>query len=232
MFAFPIVILGGFLSVSTHYAGMKTWLEEATGQKVYIVPATTWNWLCSISAYGWAQILDKLDRTVKIALQECGSERVVLVGHSSGGVMARLFLSPLPFCGRIYAGLNSVYGLISLGSPHQNRKGSPMRRKVQRLFPGAFFSPPVKYFSVAGSAVLGSKQGSVIERSSYRSYKILSGKGHVWGDGIVPLSSALLERAHPCILNGVFHDFRKNRRWYGSTNAIEQWWQEFLVFLD
>ena len=232
MFVFPLVILGGVLSAPAHYAGMKAWLEKATGQKVYTVPVTTWDWVASISASGWARIMDKLGRTVAVARQECGSERVVLIGHSSGGVMARLFLSPSPFCGRIYAGVDSVRGLISLGSPHQNFKGSPMRRKVQRFFPGAFFSPPVRYLSVAGRAVLGRKQGSHAERSSYRSYRILCGKGQVWGDGMVPLSSALLDGGHPFIIDDVFHDFRKNRRWYGSPDVLELWWNEFLHFLE
>jgi len=232
MYSCPIVILGGFLSKSEHYNEMKAALAKITGRSVYTVPVKLCDWLRSISASGWGLILDKLDQIVKTALLDSGVDRVVLVGHSSGGVMGRLYLSPEPFRGRCYAGNESVQALITLGSPNQNRKGSPMRLRVERLLPGAFFAPNVRYISVAGSAVLGRKRGSRKQRSAFRSYNTLSGKGQVWGDGLVPLPSALLEGACPIILEGVFHDPTRNRIWYGSKDAVLDWWERSCRHLE
>jgi pimeloyl-ACP methyl ester carboxylesterase len=222
----PVVILGGFFSTRWTYWEMQPALEKLTRQKVYVVPATRLDWAVSTSAFGWTRILKKLDLTVKTVRLETGAKKVVLIGHSLGGVMARLYLSPKPFCGRAYAGVEVVSSLVTLGSPHRNDRGSFLRRWVEKMCPGACFAPAVRYMSVAGKALLGDRGGKAEERAAYRNYELLCGQGDVWGDGRVPLCSALLEGATPVILDGVFHFSRVGGRpWYGNTRVVRRWWE-------
>jgi len=120
----PVVILGGSFATPRDYWEMRPALEKLTRQPVSIVPVTRLDWALGLTGFGWARILKKLDRTVRRTLAETGAAKVVLVGHSSGGVIGRLYLSPRPFRGRVYAGRDVVCRLITLGSPHLNRRGS------------------------------------------------------------------------------------------------------------
>ncbi len=222
----PVVIVPGFLLTPARFEEARAALVSLGVADARVVPVTLTDWGASVLAAGWARILDKIDRTVDRALEATGAEKVVLVGHSAGGVMARLFLASEPFRGRVYDGKRRVHGLITLGSPHQAVRASPMRMRVKKLYPGAFFAPEVAYLAVAGKAVRGDRRGSRRERSAYRSYRMIGGDGAVWGDGTVPVESALLEGARHLVLDGVHHyGFRRGRRWYGSADAVTSWWE-------
>ncbi len=224
----PVVIVPGFLLTAERFEETRTALVSLGVAEARVVPATVADWAASVLAAGWARILDKIDRTVDRALEATGADKAVLVGHSAGGVMARLFLAPEPFRGRVYDGKRRVRGLITLGSPHQAERASPMRIRVQRRYPGAFFAPEVAYLAVAGKAVRGDRRGSRRERSAYRSYRMIGGNGAVWGDGTVPVGSALLDGARHLVLDGVHHyRFRDGRRWYGSADVVAAWWKKW-----
>ena len=225
----PVVIIPGFLLTPGRFKEMRVALRALTKALVHVVPVTVGDWAASIDSTGWARILSKLERTVRGALEESGAEKAVLVGHSVGGIMGRLFLSPDPFRGHVYDGKKYVRGLITLGSPHQGRRRSPMRRRVRALCPGACFAPEVMYMSVAGKSVRGARRGSASERASYRGYQVLCGDGEIWGDGTVPVDSAMLEGSRQLILDGVHHScMREDRRWYGSADIVAEWWKAWL----
>jgi hypothetical protein len=221
--ALPIVILGGFLSVPRIYAPMRDWLAQCTNQPVWVVETGVHDWLKGVRAEGWARILDRLERTVHEAAGSSPTGRITLIGHSAGGVMGRLFLSPTPFLGRSYAGLEPVAHLITLGSPHYNLRGSRMRRWVEKQYPGSYF-PSVRYTSVAGKAIHGRRRGSLGERWAYACYWRLCGDGNVWGDGLVPLSSQLLSGSQQIVLEGVSHFTGFGGPWCGSPSILPRWW--------
>lgn len=220
----PVVIFGGFLSVPTAYRSMYGQLAEMTGQTVRIVDAWTHDWIRSTTRAGWARLLGKLERAVLEAVRHSATGKVTLVGHSAGGVMGRLYLSDRPFLGHIYRGTDYVDRLITLGSPHHNRSGGQIRRWVDEQYPGAYFAPQVQYVCVAGKRVQGRRDGSVGQRLAYRSYLRLSGAGDSWGDGLVPIESAILPGWHPIILEGVSHFSLSSVAWYGSAEVIPRWW--------
>ena len=225
----PVVILGGFLSLAANYTGVSRSLTNLSGQNVWVVKAQIFDWLTSISRVGWLFVLNKLDSTVNQALSISGEGKVVLIAHSQGGVLARLFLQPEPFMGKRFNGLERVAHLVTLGSPHLNQgglqRGGSMSRWVERQVPGAAFSPQVRYTSVAGSFIHGDPTGTRFERFTFKVYKEICGDGEVWGDGIVPVSSALLPGSEHIILDGVSHYTLLGEPWYGSQEVLPLWWE-------
>ena len=220
----PIVILGGFLSFPVLYWSMRDTLAQIMGQPVWIVEAHSHDWIRSIVPEGWAHLLRELDRAVHQAVRDSKTGKVTLVGHSAGGVMARLYLSPKPFLGHAYSGLDHVDHLITLGSPHYNQRGGQMRRWVDDQYPGAYFAPQVEYTSVAGKAIRGNRHGSFRERWAHRFYERLGGDGKAWGDGLVPAASALLRESQQITLEGVSHFTGFGGPWYGTAEVVPQWW--------
>lgn len=224
----PIVILGGFLSFAMLYCDMAEALERLTGQPVFLVEAQTLDWLPVIAPPGWRRLLDKVDRAVQQARQASATGQVTLIGHSAGGLLARLYLSPRPFLGRSYRGLETVADLITLGTPHYNRRkfiyGGWLASWVDRRYPGAYFAPQVRYTAVAGKWLQGNLQGTRRERQVYLLYKDMLGDGAIWGDGLVPVASALLQGARQITLEAVSHYAVFGAAWYGAPEVIPRWW--------
>jgi pimeloyl-ACP methyl ester carboxylesterase len=233
MTAQPIVILGGFMSFASLYGGMRDELASITGQPVAIVQTFGHDWLPSVTPPGWTRLLRKLDRAVRSAVSHSVTGKVTLVGHSMGGVLSRLYLSPQPFMGQVYHGLDAVDLLITLGSPHHNQagltRGGVMSRWVERHYPGAFFAPRVEYVSVAGKAIRGDLAGTGRERWVYRNHAKMCGRGDTWGDGIVPVESALLRGSRQMVLEGVGHFSGFGARWYGDRDVILLWMEKALA---
>ena len=122
----PIIILGGFLITSEAYNQAVNTIENISGRKVYVVNVTRKDWFKSNSATGWINILNKVKNKVTFALKETKEKKIDLIGHSSGGIMLRLYLSSEPFNNVIYNGKSSTRNLITLGSPHQAVKATPV----------------------------------------------------------------------------------------------------------
>ncbi len=225
----PIVLLGGFLSQASLYKGFSQRLMSFTGQKVFVVNTRFFDWPPTISKLGWLLILNKLDRTVKNACKACAGEKITLIGHSQGGILGRLYLSSHSILGKSFGGREYVAHLIMLGSPQLNQggiqRGGHMARWVQKHVPDAKFSPQVRYTSVAGKCVYGQRSGSPSARFAHKVYKDIGGKGDVWGDGLVPVSAALLPGSEQITLDGVSHHAIFGRPWYGSEGVIQIWWR-------
>jgi pimeloyl-ACP methyl ester carboxylesterase len=225
----PIVIFGGFLSADRIYFALRETLAALTGQHVSVVQTRSLDWLPSVSQVGWFTLLRKLDRAVRAAAQISSTGKVTLIGHSAGGVLSRLYLSPRPFYGEAFRGYLRVSHLITLGSPHHNRggltRGGYMAQWIEQHYPGAAFAPLVAYTAVAGQSLRGDARGTPRERMAYRTYRSISGRGDEWGDGLVPTSAALLRGARHITLDGVAHFAIFGADWYGSESIIPLWWQ-------
>jgi pimeloyl-ACP methyl ester carboxylesterase len=225
----PIVIFGGFLSADWIYFALRDTMADLTGQHVSVVQTRSADWLPSVLQYGWATLLRKLDQEVQAAAQMSSTGKVTLIGHSAGGVLARLYLSPRPFYGDAFGGYQRVAQLITLGSPHHNRggltRGGHMSQWIEQHYPGTAFAPLVKYSAVAGQSLHGNQHGMPRERIAYRTYRGISGRGNEWGDGLVPTSAALLRDAQHITLDGVAHFSMLGDVWYGSETIVPLWWK-------
>ena len=136
---------------------------------------------------------------VAFALNETKAKKIDLIGHSSGGIMLRLYLSNEPFKDAIYNGKSITRNLITLGSPHQAIRATKLRKYVDEKYPGNFFKN-INYVSVGGEIEINTKQTSILTKLIARdSYKSISGDRNATGDGLVPLSSSLLRNSQQII---------------------------------
>ena len=225
----PVLVLGGFLIGVEAYGPMAQRLERQLGQPVRVVPASRLDWLATVGRWGWVRLLDRVDQLARELAAQSPTGRISLVGHSSGGVMLRLWLSEEPFGGRRYGGKCLANRLISLGSPHTALRATALRQWVDRTLPGAFCAPEVQYTAVAGELDLASPLASATSRRlAARSYAAISGDPAVAGDGLVPVGSALLAGATHQVLPDVAHGGAFGSRWYGTPDVVDQWCQPLV----
>ena len=225
----PIIVLGGFMIDNTSYMEMVKYIKSRTKNKVEIVPVNKIEWLCTNWSFGWKIILDKVDKIVKELSKESSTNKVTLIGHSSGGLILRLYLSDLLFRRKIYNGKNYSNCLITLGSPNQAKRATYLRNFVSSKLPGSFYSKTVSYISVAGELDLnGTFATKTSLRLSKSSYKALNGDGDVPGDGLVPRDSALLIGSKQIVMKETAHGKVFGKDWYGSKNKVEEWLSKSL----
>ena len=221
----PVVILGGFLITEEAYQPMADWLMAQGVQDAHVVPVSRYDWLLTSWGVGWRRVLDRVDALVKELQAKSPTGQVTLLGHSSGGVMLRLYLSDQPFQGRRYGGAARCDRLISLGSPHQAIRATPLRAMVDRSCPGCH-EPGVDYVAIAGELNLESTTASVFSRRSAKgSYRGISGSVDVRGDGLVPVNSALLCGARHLVQSDTAHGGLFGTTTYFSLARLEAWWR-------
>lgn len=219
----PILLLGGFLISAEAYAPMVARLQELSGQPVQLVAVGKPEWLLTVFAFAWARILDRVATTAAQLAQSSPTGRVTLIGHSSGGIMLRLFLDHAPFQGRSYDGKALADTLVMLGSPHTALKATVLRELVQQRLPGSPFADRVQYVSVAGDLDLATAS-PLAQRLAPTAYRNSTGDAADRGDGLVPVASALLAGSTPLVLAGVAHGGAFGPCWYGSPEVVERWW--------
>jgi pimeloyl-ACP methyl ester carboxylesterase len=228
----PILIVGGFGSNWPQYSELQSLLHQASGRPVGIVPITLLDWAGVVASDSYGALLRTLDQALRNLLQAEQATQAMLVAHSAGGVLARIYLGDQPYSPRklCYNGFQRVSSLVTLGTPHStNRSGRQgglnQVQFVQTTYPGAYWRF-IHYISVMGRGIFGQKNGPPPERGAFQSYRLLSGEGAQWGDGVVPLPNGLLDGSTPIVLDGLRHDPRPDRPWYGQDLAtVQSWWQ-------
>lgn len=214
------------MSYSNHYRGMQAHIEAITGRKVTIVKTRGFDWLPIMSIRGWIYLIRKLDDAVMRALNGSNGQEVIIMGHSIGGVLARIYLLDDPFPGEEFPGNKAVSHLVTLGSPHSNKggltRGGLLTRWIDKKYPEGTLTPNVKYTSIAGKYLRGVKTGSTREHWVYQNYKSICGRGDVWGDGLIPVECALLEGSQNIVLDNISHAQIFGNPWYGDKAPVEE----------
>ena len=163
---------------------------------------------------------------VAFALNETKAKQIDLIGHSSGGIMLRLYLSSEPFKDIVYNGKSTTRNLITLGSPHQAIRATKLRKFVDEKYPGNFFKN-INYVSIGGKVEINSKQTYLLTKLvAKNSYKSICGDKNESGDGLVPLCSSLLKNSQQIIVPNTFHGGIFGKNWYGSTSKVREGWDE------
>ena len=226
----PIILLGGFLIDISAYKEMTEYIKSRTDNKVVIVPVNKIEWLCTNWSFGWKIILDKVEEIVKELSKESSTNKVTLIGHSSGGMILRLYLSDILFNRKIYNGKYYANCLITLGSPNQAKRATYLRNFVSSKLPGSFYSKTVRYVSVAGeldlNGTIATKTSLILSKSSYRA---LNGNEESIGDGLVPKDSALLIGSKQIVMKETAHGKAFGKDWYGSQTKVEEWLNKSFI---
>ena len=231
-----IIVIGGYNSIWPAYLSLARDLEAISHLQAVAVPLLPWHWWTATRAGDATRILRRLGETIGWARRRLQATRFTLVGHSAGGLIARLYLCEDHVWGHAYAGVEHVSSVVTLGSPHCcHRLLEPATEpasnwflidEANRRMPGATYSDRVRYLTIAGRYVQGIEAGTHAERRAHRYYDRMSNQDtSAWGDGIVPVHCAQLDGAPALILDGVAHSARFGRPWYGSSKTvIQRWW--------
>jgi hypothetical protein len=237
-----VLVLGGFLTSPPAYIPFEARLRDRGVADILV--ASTWlpDWLLA-ARRGFGAIVTRAGR----ALLEAGSRSeavaggapVLVVGHSAGGLIARLLTSPVPFEGRRLGASGRIGAIVTLGTPHHvradgdfgSRTGSLAAFFAERQVPGAAFAPRVGYLAVGSGAVVGRADGSLRERRTWRVYQDLHQEpdaAEMPGDGLIPLASSLLRGVPSVTLDEALHGTWPGA-WYGSDPHLDRWWPQALA---
>ena len=235
----PVVILPGFGNAAVDYiaplgqpedVGLRSALLRRGHETVDVVPLERIEWLRVATgllepafwqskaaptglAYNW--YLERARLAIESAHEASGGERVMIVGHSAGGWLARAVLADGAWPdGRRASELVST--LVTLGTPHfPPPDGSDPTRGaltlVDEAYPGAYLAAEgIRYITVAGDAIVGSDaaatavsdqagqrktaSGASAAKVAFDSYRMVCGRGDVTGDGVVRAEPANLRR--------------------------------------
>jgi len=256
----PFVVLPGFGNAAVDYiaplgqpeeVGLVAALQRRGINLVEVVPIDRSNWLKVLRgvldinflkgdaqpdgpAFDWYLQLARstVERAVEARQQDVSGvdARVVLLGHSAGGWLARALCLDEEWAKKHVRGIVSV-GAPQLGPPPDvpdQVRGTVTNLNVRA--PGAHLPAPFFYVTVASGRIIGNLDappGSA-ERTAYNSYQMVCGDGAVAGDSIVPLSSAHLDGATQITLD-CFHSIaepgtaKPTDNWYAAEPIIDQW---------
>ncbi len=230
----PIVLVGGFGSHWTDYKPVAKLLSQISGRRVFITGINRLSWLVG-GFVDYNLMIDRVHNAVQHALQETQAEKVMLVGHSAGGVVGRAYLGEKAFKAHhnAYNGHERVTRLITLGSPLRaapgaKRPGMYQASWVDEVYPGAFYAQ-VQYLTVCGKLIEGRIDGSLRQRQAHTSYKWVSELGEQWGDGTIPLSQSTLDGVPSLTLDGIGHSPNWGRWYFSTPDIIRSWWHYFDI---
>jgi pimeloyl-ACP methyl ester carboxylesterase len=230
----PIVLIGGYGSHWKYYRTFGEALARVSGRRVFIASITSVTWLVA-NVTDYILLINRTHKAVLHALAETKADKVILVGHSAGGVVARAYLADrLVMPDHVaYHGYQRVSRMIALGSPlgaveHARHVGLRHATWLDREFPGAYYAPGVQYLTVYGRLIEGKRDGNLSERQAYHNYEYLGGNGAQWGDGVVPNALSRIDGVPSVEIDGVGHSPWWGPRWYGSDEqTVRAWWEYF-----
>lgn len=242
-FPSPVVlVLGGFITSPPMYGAFARRLLARGAADVMVAPVWTPDWLLA-ARRGFGPIATRSGRALLAASARSGAVAfgapVLVVGHSAGGVSARLLTSPVPFDGRPMGGAARIGAIITLGTPHvvseHRRRGrrtaATTAAFANREVPGPAFAPTTGYLAVTSRLRVGLRDGTAPDRWTWRLYQELLGDptaAEIDGDGLIPVRCALLPGAPSIVLEGARHGQRPGQGWYGSDRFLDRWWPAAL----
>jgi hypothetical protein len=233
-----VLLIGGFLTAPPAYRPFVQRLRDRGVDAVVVANVWTPDWLLA-SRNGMGPILTRASRALLTASVRANETSlgapVLVVGHSAGGMVARLLTSPVPYQGRPLNGSRRIGAIVTLGTPHlvtddgafRNRVGAATAAFANATVPGPFFAPGTGYLAVASRIQPGRPHGDVRTRAAWFAYQGVRPDpeaAEIAGDGLVPLDSALLPGAPSLVFDDAAHGQSVGRDWYGSDRFLDRWW--------
>jgi hypothetical protein len=225
--------VGGYLTWPNLYRAMPPLLRRHGAVRVEIAPLGLEDWLrAMILGVGPATsvVAQSIDR-----LSAEAEQGILVVGHSAGGILARLALASEPFDGARLARRDAVRAVVSLGTPHlATNAGGPVGfqgiRALRFLARHPISSPgwmTVGATSFEQSEAFGGPSGRWLRRClAFICYALLGSVRRAEpGDGMVPIRFAHLPGSEQVTLRASGHGPRFwGSRWHGSSEGIDVWW--------
>ena len=234
-----VLVIGGFMSSPPMYRSLRRLLLERDAPEVVIARLWMPDWMLAVGR-GQGAIAARagralLDASAASAASEASAGApVLIVGHSGGGVIARILTSREPFERRRMNASGRIGAIVTLGSPQMfDAKGPSAQRMgatavwASRHVPGAFAAPRTGYLCVGSDAIVGSSSGDRKARRIDRYYRgvISAPEGaSIPGDGITPLAAAFLPGVESIVLHDAGHANVISRHWYGDVDHVDAWW--------
>ena len=183
--------------------------------------------------YGW--YVRRLQQCVNEAYEASGGEKVLLIGHSAGGWLARAAMGDGVWAKADGGGTETrtaerIRCLATIGAIHRPPQdlGTCVTRGAlaytNEMYPGAFLKAEgVAYVSVGGDAIVGNNAKDMpvdptdadeayrvrgegnAQRVAFTSYEAVCGQGEVTGDGVVPLEWSILRGSDDGTGDGAVH---------------------------
>lgn len=209
-----------------------------------MVVAGVWtpDWLIA-SARGPGAIATRSGRALleagRLAAEVSDGAPVLVVGHSAGGLLARILTAAEPLPGKQFGAAWRMAAIVTLGTPHVPSTGEGIGGRLNTVVtevaeeaaPGACHSPEIGYVSVASRAIRSDPSGTGRERVAHLLYRSVMGRAAVpgtEGDGLVPVASAMLEGSAQIVVDGAVHGPSAGAPWYGTDGPMEVWWPAAL----
>jgi pimeloyl-ACP methyl ester carboxylesterase len=228
----PVLIVGGFLTSPIAYRRMRQRLLRRGASSVRVVSLWTPQWLLA-AAVGLHPLIDRVGNAIETDYTT-SARPLLVIGHSAGGVLARLAIGPERFRGRAMVAAEQVGALVTLGTPHRPTDAGRWYRLtreavtfLERTAPGAYWAPQVGYLSVASRFVEGGGWRTGFRRwSAGRAYATVLGSDARlgWGDSLIPVDACTLEGARCLTLDGIAHG-QAMAAWYGDDPGLDGWWE-------
>jgi pimeloyl-ACP methyl ester carboxylesterase len=226
-----VVIVGGFLTEAWQYRPMRARLLAAGAADVTVAPIHLPDWV-AIGLAGMGPLLLRGARAIRAARRQAPAP-IIVVGHSLGGIIARLATCQVPLDGRVAAVADDVGCLVTLGTPHafdpRFSWRHPAVRAVEHLdmhCSGAHFAPRMGYLTVCSTMAPPVRRAPT--RNAFHLFNrllrdLVGETPGVAGDGLVVGDRCQLDGARHLELGDVLHGVVYGP-WYGDERAIERWW--------
>lgn len=222
-----IVIIGGVSSFWFQYRDLAAIIRKISSCDATIARLTPFSWIGQPN-----HKIRSVVREIDYAISNGGvADRLILVGHSLGGLIACLYQS-IDFEGHLRFRFQNAFQVqaVTLGTPFSCTRYIPIVSGWVTLASTydlrSKLSSRSTLMTVAGASIRGYRKGKLSERISFQSYRALVGDGGVIGDGLVPANCATLPFAYPNELANVTHGISTGGDWYGKNEAtVRRWWQ-------
>lgn len=238
-----VLLIGGFVTSPPIYGRLVARLVERGAAGVVVAPIWLPDWILG-GLRGFGSLATRAGRALIVAGAASAASPlsrgapVLVVGHSTGGLVARLLTSPVPFEGRRFGAATRIGAIVTLGTSHGlGASAVPpiagLTRTVaflENVVPGGAFGPTIGYLAATSRGVVARRAGTTRERFAAAAYPALLGprrtveEAPVAGDGFVPLRIATLPGAGLVVLDSAVHGPLAGGPWYGSPGNVDVWW--------
>lgn len=227
-----VVIVGGFLTEALFYGPMRERLLARGAARVTVVPIHLPDWL-AMGLAGMGPLLLRTAVAIRRA-RRVAPAPVIVIGHSAGGILARLAMAPEPLDGRLGDVAEDVACLVTLGTPYRfdprpnwwRHAGVRASEFLDRVTPGTWFAPRTAYLSVGSRCVPWSPVRPVLAptHSAWLFTRLAVGAQRgAAGDGLVDELRTRLQGATHLAFDDVLHG-TFGGPWYGDPHVIDRWW--------